>query len=471
MEESQAPGIIFSQSAISSEELNQLIAQQFISPEIKLLIAALPPTAELFLVGGCLRDFLCAKSAFDIDLTCSLAPKQIKSALQSANIRTIDTGIEHGTLTALFKNETKIEITSFRQPGVRSDFALGTSIEQDLLGRDFTLNAIAFDLKKLQLIDPYNGLVDLKNNLLRTPGAAEERLLEDPARILRAVRFGPAAGRKVTSELAQSLIKHVSLLESVAVERIRVELEKILLTGHTRSAFMAMRDWHIIQTLLPEVVATFDFAQNEFHHEDVFQHTLSVVENIPAERILRWAALFHDLGKPATLSIGPDNRRHFYNHEDVSAKLAERIMFRLKFSEKDRTSINMLVQLHMRPITCGAPGARRLLRDLGPLFESWMHFKKADRPPIYSDSLLKKQFDAFCKLIETERARTVGSVFDPLAVDGFDLQELGIKPGKLMGEVLRDLRETVLLKPELNTKEILLKLTKEIIDKKAQIKL
>jgi tRNA nucleotidyltransferase (CCA-adding enzyme) len=465
MEESQAHGIIFSPSATNADELNTFLAKKLLQPEVQKFISAIPAQAKVFLVGGAVRDALLGKEQLDMDFCCSLSPQDLSKHLSAARYRCIDTGLAHGTLTVLLSDQLKIEITAFRTPGVRDSFKLGNSIEEDLSGRDFTINALAFDLRSLKLIDSTGGLEDLKNRILRTPGDSEERIAEDPLRILRAVRFGPAAGRKMSQTLVEACRRNSTKLEEVAVERIRVELEKILLSPFPRKAFLVLHEIGALQIVLPEVVPTLGFEQNEFHHEDVFQHTMSVVERAPHERILKWSALLHDLGKPGTLSIGPDNRRHFYNHEDLSTTLAEKIMGRLKFSEKDRAAICLLVKLHMRPITCGAAGARRLLRDLGPLFDSWLEFKKADRPPIYSDTLLQEQFQKFEALIADEKNRKVGSVFDPLAVDGNDLKELGLQPGKIMGQILRDLREKVIMQPELNEKNQLLTLAKEYLKK------
>ena len=424
-------------------------------PAIRLLQDVLGPGADLHLVGGTVRDVLAGVRETDIDLATRLLPEHTSRLLTQAGIRVIETGIEHGTLTALIEGRN-IEITTFRRPGARTTFRFSTHIEEDLRGRDFTINAMAYGLNSRSLIDPFDGAGDLSTGLLRTAGAAEERFMEDPHRILRLVRFGPAQGRRVDAAAVQAARALGRLLAETAVERVRSELEKILLAAHPKDAFVCIRDLDLLRWVLPEMLPAVGFEQNEFHIEDVFMHTLSVVERAPADRVLRLAALFHDLGKPHTLSVNSDGRRHFYKHEEVSERLAQEALERLRFSHDDIAAVRLLVAMHMRPLECGPSGVRRLIRDLGEEFSRWREFKIADATPTFDEADFTTSLTRFDHMVEEERNRVIGSPFGSLAVDGNDLIALGMQEGPAIGRMLRALNDLVIENPEANVRETLL---------------
>ncbi len=425
------------------------------APRIALLQRVLGDSADLHLVGGTVRDVLIARQSADIDLATRLLPAQVLELLSQAGIRAVETGIEHGTLTAVVEGEN-IEITTFRLPGSRNVFQFSSSIEEDLAGRDFTLNAIAFSLGSKCVIDPYGGIADLEAAMLRAVGDAHERFKEDPHRILRMIRFGPAQGRSIEAATQQAARDLGHTLQTVSVERIKSELEKILLSPHPRQAFFTLRDLGLLPVVLPEILPTINFEQNEFHNEDVFAHTLSVIEGAPQDRIVRLAALFHDLGKPHTLSLDTDGRRHFYKHEEISDRLAQQALERLRFSNDDITSVRTLVALHMRPLECGPAGVRRVIRDLGPHFPRWRDLKIADATPNLDKGDFNRSLERFDRMVEEERTRKVGSPFGTLALNGSDLIALGMKEGPAIGCMLRALNDAVIENPELNTRETLL---------------
>lgn len=430
------------------------------------LVAALGPDADCYLVGGAVRDAALGVAATDIDVALRLEPNEAQRRLSAAGLRTYSTGLRHGTITALLADDTPVELTTFRLPNPANEPLFSDSIEIDLSGRDFTINAVAVHLRERSIIDPFDGLDDLRRNLVRAVQDPHARLSEDPLRILRMVRFGPAAGRDLDEQTAAAARTLVDRVPSVSVERQREELIHILCSPHPRAAFYALRDLGVLPLLLPELMPSIGCDQNRWHIEDVFNHTLSVVERTPAnDRTLRLAALFHDTGKPATLSIDEEGDRHFYSHEVVSAELCEQALTRLRCSNDEVRDVTLLVRNHMRSIDCGPPGVRRLLRDLGDQFERFRAFQDADKTPVLSeqDHLLRVgRFDA---LVAAERKRLEGRAVDKLCVNGHDLIALGVAPGPLLGRILNELAELVLDDPEKNDRATLLEQASQLMKK------
>ena len=430
---------------------------------VQCLLQYLGSHASLHLVGGTVREAFIQGGAEqpDLDIACAYPPEKTHHLLEAQGIRVIDTGIRHGTLTALVQGQS-VEITTFRKPGARNQAVYSESIAEDLQGRDFTMNAMAWDLNSNTLLDPHGGYQDLKHQCARAVGTAKERFLEDPLRILRLVRFGPARGFSVdpaTAQAAQACLEQLSL---VSVERVRVELEKILCSVSPAQALRTMQAWGLLSRILPELDAAVGCVQNRFHTEDVFSHTLSVVQATEPDLILRLTALFHDAGKPATLSVGADGERHFYEHEVLSESLCVQAMQRLKFSNDQIQQVRTLVRLHMRPVECGPAGIRRLMRDLGPLFSKWREFKVADAPPVMPLSEVQARMHHFDSLVTAEKQRIAQGQRQRPAVNGDDLIALGFVPGPLLGRALRQLEELVLEDPACNIRDVLLKKALEL---------
>lgn len=439
-----------------SKTLRELCA----TPTIKKIIQELGPDSDAYLVGGTVRDAILGMGEADIDLATKLAPLEVKNRLLHAGIKVVETGLQHGTVLAVI-DDRSIEITSFRVPG--DPQSIGTSIEQDLGGRDFTINAMAFSPSSGELLDPFGGVEDLKQNLIRAVGDPRQRFEEDPLRILRMVRFGAAQGRTVDPATVEVGKRLITSLKNVSVERIRLELEKMLTSAHPVEALRELRRIGALDLILPEMMPTYEFEQNKFHIHDVYEHTLWVIGRAPNNLIVRLAALFHDLGKPDTLSVDEDGQRHFYKHELLSADLAEKVMTRLRFSNDQIEAVKTLVRHHMRPLDCGSPGVRRILRDLGEHFEAWLQLKSADAPPVMPEPEFEAVKAQFLAMVETERTRAKGSVFGPLAIDGNDLIALGMKSGRDLGAVLKALEEEVIEAPERNEKDYLMTRAKEMI--------
>lgn len=433
------------------EERVQQLAVMNRSARMMILREALADS-QLHIVGGAVRDSLLGIASFDLDLATSLTAEEASRRLERHQVKTVATGLKHGTITAVIDGE-QIEITTFRAG--RRDIAPHT-IEADLSGRDFTINALAFSCETEQLVDTVDGFADLRAGILRAVGDAQERLNEDPLRMVRAVRFGPAAGRKMDHELRDAIKVHHELLSRVAIERIRVELEKILMSEYPAAGVDALRSLGLLPYTFAELLPTIGFDQNRYHIKDVYGHTLDVLAACPPERILRLAAVYHDIGKAYTLTVDKDGNRHFYDHEKISEEICRREMLHLRFSHDDIDSVATIVKLHMRPFDCGPAGVRRLLRDAGEEFPRWRAFKNADKPAVFEDDKLVAMADRFDRMVEEERNRVVGSFKSTLAISGDDLKELGFLPGKHMGSILNQLKELVLDDPDKNQRDILI---------------
>lgn len=421
---------------------------------LKALISALSP-AELYLVGGSVRDAFLTSAETDLDIATSLTALEVKERCERHGIRIVETGIQHGTVLAVI-DEVHIEVTTFRVPSSRDVHTTARDITTDLSGRDFTINALAFDIATSQFIDPFSGLSDLEHRIVRGVGSAEERFVEDPLRILRMVRFGTAQGRAIEDATLAAAKKQVALLAKISPERIKGELDKILMSPFPHLGVRTIHEIGGLPFTFPELIPSVGFEQNKFHIHDVFDHTLWVLERTPADLILRWSAIFHDIGKPHTLSVDPDGSRHFYSHETVSEDISKKRMKELRFSTDDTRAIASIVRHHMRPLDCGAPGVRRIIRDLGPQLTQWRQFKAADSPPTFSEAEFLSVANRFDQLLATELAKMSGPSYGKLAITGEDLKTLGVTPGPHMGKLIKELEELVIEDPSVNTKENLM---------------
>jgi tRNA nucleotidyltransferase (CCA-adding enzyme) len=375
----------------------------------------------------------------------------------------IETGIQHGTVLVLV-NDTHLEVTTFRQPADRDTQINAHDISTDLAGRDFTINTLAFCLKERILIDPWDGVSDLANSMLRCVGEPQARFKEDPLRILRMIRFGDAQGREIEDSTAQAALQNVELLALVSVERIRSETEQIILSPYPAAGVRRMLAIGALKFTIPELLPAVGFEQNRYHIHDVFEHTMAVLDRAPADRILRWSAIFHDIGKPHTLSVGEDGERHFYQHEVVSTTLSWERMLRLKFSHDDMKRISSVVRHHMRPMSCGPAGVRRLIRDLGDNLSTWRAFKNADASPTIPSSEFNREAAAFDALLEGELNKMRQPSYGKLAVNGDDLKkELGLREGKQLGAILKQLEELIIEDPTRNSRDTLLNAARELL--------
>ena len=437
----------------SGPDLRQIL----LNPELRLLESTL--ATELYLVGGTVRDAIAGlETKGDFDLAANLSPEVILARLTKANIQVIPTGLKHQTVMAVFPAaQLHVEITSLRTKKSDGTIGVGTSIDEDLRLRDFTINALAFSFNDKLLLDPLSGGKDIENKIIRACANPLERIKEDPLRALRAVRLAATLGYTIDGKTAEAVKQSAELLRKVSLERIRDEFEKILVGPFPRRGLELLLELNLLAVCLPEIMSSVNCAQNRFHSADVFVHTLDVLDNTRADLLLRLSALFHDIGKPHTISIDEETGdRHFYKHETVGADITSKALSRMKFSNEVNEATTALVRLHMRPTDSGTPGLRRLIRDTGELFPIWRELKEADTlaTNVNSEVFLShlKEFDE--RIAEIKKGPEL-SPLSALALKGKDLMAMGIPQSPIMGVILRHLHEKVLDNPEINTVEAL----------------
>ncbi|MTI48222.1 MAG: HD domain-containing protein [Firmicutes bacterium] len=422
---------------------------------------------EAYAVGGCIRDSILGRTPNDWDICTSVKPDFLTKLLEYKGIKVIPTGLKHGTITILL-NEEEYEITTYRIEGEYENnrrpkhVKFTQDIVQDLSRRDFTINSMAYNDKN-GLVDPFGGRFDLKDKLVRTVGNPNKRFDEDALRILRGIRFATQLEFVIESNTLKSMELNRHLLSSISAERIREELNKIILSRTPSKGFRLLKDTKIFKYIIPEMQETFDFDQkNPHHHKDVFNHTMDVLDNTEEDLILRLAALLHDIGKPSTFSVDTDGIGHFYGHHMESMKIAQNILKRLKYDNETIERVSILIKEHMTKQDLVTDKAiKRFInrvgeKDLGRLFKLQRSDITGSNPPYDFTSI--DNIEKKCKeILDREDPLTVRD----LRINGYDLIDLGIKPGEKMGIILDSLLEIVLEYPEKNNKETLLRIVKD----------
>ncbi len=417
---------------------------------------------EAFAVGGCIRDSILGREPDDWDITTSARPEQVKSLFR----RTIDTGIEHGTVTVMLEKEG-FEVTTYRIDGEYEDsrhpreVTFTANLVEDLKRRDFTINAMAYN-ETAGLVDVFGGIQDIERKTIRCVGNAEERFTEDALRMMRAIRFSAQLGYKIEEETRKAICRLAGNLANISAERIQVELVKLLVSPHP-DYLRTVYETGVTKVILPEFDACMQTDQIHPHHcYNVGEHTLHALKAVPAEKVLRLTMLFHDIGKPPALTVGKDGRTHFYGHEKCSAEMTRKILKRLRFDNDTLQRVVRLVEYHDygNSIVPDKRFVRRAVSKIGQdIFPYLYEVKKAD-------ILAQSEYHREDKLISLEKGRQLYQEIleeaqcvslKTLAVNGGDLISRGMKPGKEIGETLHLLLEHVLDYPEDNKKEILLK--------------
>lgn len=416
---------------------------------------------EAYVVGGCVRDTLLGEKPHDWDITTSATPDEIQSVF--CHYQQILTGVKHGTVMILSHGEM-IEITTYRIDGDYSDgrrpdnVSFTTNIVDDLARRDFTMNACAST--DTQLVDPFGGQDDLTNHLIRCVGNPEQRFTEDALRILRGIRFASVLNFEVEEETKNAMFKCMNLLKNVSQERITVEFCKTLLGTNVKNTLLEF--YEIFAYILPEIKNMYKFDQHNRHHiYNVYEHSLTAVESIESDLDLRATMFFHDIAKPQCFSMDKNKEGHFYGHPECSAKITNKILQRMRFSNTDIHTITELIKYHDTKIEANAKSIKILLRKIGEMqFRRLMKVKKADimaQNPDYTTENLNVLSNIEVILNDIICHNMCYSL-NHLAVNGDDLIQQGIPKGRTIGTILNKLLDMVICEEVENNKAALLKI-------------
>ncbi|MFI8947773.1 CCA tRNA nucleotidyltransferase [Streptomyces sp. NPDC053750] len=413
---------------------------------------------SLALVGGSVRDALLGRLGNDLDFTTDARPQDVLKIVRPWADAVWEVGIAFGTVGAQ-KDGYQIEVTTYRSEAYdrtsrKPEVSYGDSIEEDLVRRDFTVNAMAVALPEKEFIDPHGGLDDLAARLLRTPGTPEESFSDDPLRMMRAARFAAQLDFEVAPEVVAAMKDMAARIDIVSAERVRDELNKLILSAHPRKGLTLLVDTGLAERVLPELPAL-RLERDEHHrHKDVYDHTLIVLEQAMAlesegpDLTLRLAALLHDIGKPRTRRFESDGRVSFHHHEVVGAKMTKKRMTALKYSNDLVKDVSRLVELHLRFHGYGTgewtdSAVRRYVRDAGPQLDRLHKLTRSDCTTRNKRkaSALSRAYDGLEERIAQLQQQEELDAIRP-DLDGNQIMEiLGIGPGPAVGQAYKHMLE------------------------------
>ena len=435
--------------------------------KVKQIITELEAAGyEAYAVGGCVRDSILGREPDDWDITTSATPMQTKAVFG----RTINTGIQHGTVTVRFAGES-FEVTTYRIDGEYADsrhpknVVFTANLVEDLKRRDFTINAMAYN-DRSGLVDAFGGITDLENKIVRCVGDARERFTEDALRMMRAVRFSAQLGFSIDTDTEHAIMELAPNLTRISAERIQIELVKILMSPNPDDIRVAY-DLGITQIVLPELEETFETTQNNPHHlYTVGEHLMHTLMNTRADKCLRIAALLHDIGKPASKTTDDDGIDHFHGHVELSEEMAAEILKRLKFDNDTIARVRKYIRYHDDDIHPTDKSVRRAVNKVGEeYFGGLLELRRADclAQSMYMREEKLDNLDKVERIYKKILADKQCISLKSLAITGNDLLEAGAPQGKKVGEILSALLEDVLEEPSHNTYEYLLKKAKTLI--------
>lgn len=422
---------------------------------------------DAYAVGGCIRDSLLGREPDDWDITTSAKPEQVKAVFA----KTIDTGIEHGTVTVMLENEG-FEVTTYRIDGEYEDSRHPKNVEftedliEDLKRRDFTINAMAYNSQK-GLVDAFNGIKDLQDGIIRCVGCAKDRFTEDALRILRAIRFSAQLGFVLEAETKEAIVELAPNLKNISAERIQVELVKLMMSPNPEFVRIAY-ETGVTKVILPEFDDMMVCQQKNPHHlYTVGEHCLKSLEFIERDKVLRLAVFLHDVGKPLVRTVDEDGAVHFYNHGLAGSEAAKKIFRRLRFDRDTMDKVCLLIKWHDFKVEPEKTAVRRAISQIGT--EMFLPLFKLKRADAMGQSEYRRQeklehFDRIEELYHEIIRENQCVSLKTMAVSGKDLLELGVDSGKTIGIILKDLLDKVIENPELNDKNILLEIAKKELE-------
>ncbi len=416
---------------------------------------------EAYVVGGCVRDSILGREPQDWDITTSARPEQVKALFP----RTIDTGLQHGTVTVMLDREG-FEVTTYRVDGRYEDsrhpkeVTFTPCLEEDLKRRDLTINAMAYNDAR-GLVDIFGGMEDIRERQVRCVGNPKSRFQEDALRILRAVRFSAQLGYAIEEETREAIEALAPALSRISAERIQAELVKLIISPNPDYIRMAY-EMGVTKVFFPEFDRAMETPQNHPHHcYNVGEHILHSLTAVRADKVLRLAVLFHDIGKPEAMTVDGEGITHFHGHAQIGADMTRDIMRRLRF---DNDTLNTVCRLVLYHDYCNSAVpdmriVRRAVNKIGEdIFPLLLEVVRADVMG-QSDYFRQEKLDnvdRWQQLFEQMQAEKQCISLKTLAVTGSDLIAAGWKPGRGIGEALQKLLELVLEQPECNVKEYLL---------------
>lgn len=432
--------------------------------KVKFIINTLMQAGyEAYAVGGCVRDSILGRAPGDWDITTSASPIQVKELFP----KTVDTGIQHGTVTVM-EGKEGFEVTTYRIDGEYEDcrhpreVTFTASLEEDLKRRDFTINAMAYN-ETDGLIDLFGGIHDMEEQIIRCVGEPVERFTEDALRMMRAVRFAAQLGFVIEEGTKAAIAELAPNLAGISAERIQAELVKLLVSEHPEE-IRTVYETGMSRVFLPEFDAMMETPQNNrYHCYPVGEHVIVAMQNIRADKILRLTMFLHDVAKPSCKCVDEKGICHFYGHAEAGAKMAKKILRRLKFDNHTIGRVSALILWHDYMPRLQEASVRRAIHRVG--LEQYPALFEVQRADAMAKSTYrrKEKLDHICvyermyqEIMDRRECLTVGD----LAVSGNDLISLGMEPGKEIGDMLQYLLGYVLERPEDNTPEILKNLVK-----------
>lgn len=438
--------------------MNKISINNFNEVEIKIL-NKLNECGKGYIVGGAIRDILLGLKPKDVDFTTNLPYETLKNLFSEYNPK--ETGKSFGVLRIRINN-IDYEIAKFRKDiyGKEKKVSFVDDIRNDLARRDFTINAMAYNQKE-GIIDLYNGQKDIENRIINFVGSAEERIIEDPLRVLRAFRFMSRLNFSLSENTIEAIKNQKFLLKNIPEERITIEFSKLLLGKNIRNTLILMKDTGLLELIIPEFKATYDFNQcNPHHNLDLFNHIIDVVSKVPADLELRYSALLHDIAKPVVQTFDEKGIAHYKTHEIVGADMARDILARMKLPVKLIDTVVEIIKKHMvlyKDIT--DKKFNKLLSEMG-YDNLWrlIEHSIADNSS-KNDEVVSTENDLHERLKRAVEKQMQVTVND-LAINGKDLIELGFT-GKEIGEIKKELLDKYLSEEIQNNKEEMLEYVKE----------
>ncbi|MGE5585296.1 MAG: CCA tRNA nucleotidyltransferase [Bacillota bacterium] len=422
-----------------------------------------------YVVGGAVRDSLLGRTPKDWDICTSATPDDVEDIFGGS---AVPTGKRYGTVTILSADHDPVEVTTFRKDGTYSDgrrpdvVVFSSDVRDDLARRDFTVNALAYDVRRGAVLDCYNGLGDLKAQVIRAVGDPCARFQEDSLRMLRAVRLGAELGFAIASGTLAAIESNHEAITRISWERIREELSAMLISPRAGDSIRIAEETGLLRHIIPELQACIAAPAGPPGAGTVFDHSLKVTDIVEPVLHLRLAALLHDVGKPATLGRDASGATRFFGHEKVGAALARQALERLRYAGELVRRVTLLIERHM--FTCDPAtkdrGIRRIVATLGiDVIRDLAKLREAERTALGAGPGPDSNMAAFLARVEDVMSEDpVLSVRD-LAVNGNDVMEvLGVPEGPQVGKALSRLLDAVLEDPELNSRERLLPLLQDM---------